>query len=166
MKITAILIIIAVLLTAILTLVVYQFIYSDKAEQRIITLIEEEIQIKNEEQMQELKQVAFNAENIATAYNGSSELKHVIQVYFADNGELPDSLAQLNMADDWTPSAKIKSVKLHKNGVFTVILNNDHTKGSLVFTPTIHQDSFWIGCVLHLILRALGGICRRVFKKN
>lgn len=86
-----------------------------------------------------LKQVAFNAKNIATAHNAASELKHVIQVYFADNGELPSSLAQLNMADNWTPSA---TVNLHKNGVFTVVLDNTYTKGSLVFTPTIHQDSY------------------------
>ncbi len=142
MKPNTLLIIIAVLLTALLSLLFYQFVYSDTAEKRAIAHIEHELDIKNEERMQEIKQFAYNHESFNTAQHAAAELKSMIMFYFADNGRLPNSLAELNLANNWTPSSKIKAVKMRADGVFTVIIDNAHTKGTLIYTPSIHQESY------------------------
>lgn len=142
MKTNALFTLIAVLLTAILTLLFYQFLYSDTAEKRAIAHIEQELDIKNEEQMQNIKQIAFNHENFNIAQGAAAELKHITTLYFFDNGRLPNSLAELNLADNWTPSSKIKAVKMRADGVFTIIIDNEHTQGTLIHTPSIHQESY------------------------
>ncbi|AWY20763.1 pilin [Moraxella bovis] len=59
-----------------------------------------------------------------------------------DRGQLPTSLAELNLPSNWTPSSKIKSVTLDNHSVVTIKIDNATSKGTLIYTPTIHQDSY------------------------
>ena len=140
MKTNTLLGIIIVLLAVLIGLVFYMM--SGRAEKRAINHIEQELSIKNDEKMAEFKQIAFDHESIQLAQSAISHLKMEMQVYLIDRGQLPTSLAELNLPSNWTPSSKIKSVDLDSNSVITITIDNAQSKGVLIFTPTIHQDSY------------------------
>ncbi|MBE9579607.1 MULTISPECIES: pilin [Moraxella] len=140
MKTNTLLGIIIVLLAVLIGLVFYMM--SGQAEKRAINHIEQELSIKNDEKMAEFKQIAFDHESIQLAQSAISHLKMEMQVYLIDRGQLPTSLAELNLPSNWTPSSKIKSVDLDSNSVITITIDNAQSKGVLIFTPTIHQDSY------------------------
>lgn len=132
--------IIIVLLTILIGLLFYMF--SGQAEKQAINHIEQELSIKNDEKMAQLKQIAFDHESIQLAQSAISHLKMEMQMYLADRGQLPTSLADLNLPPNWTPSSKLKLVELAYNAVVTITIDNETTKGMLIFTPSIHQDSY------------------------
>lgn len=140
MKTNTLLAIIIVLLTILIGLVFYMM--SGQAEKRAINHIEQELSIKNDEKMAELKQIAFDHESIQLAQSAISHLKMEMQVYLIDRGQLPTSLVELNLPSNWTPSSKIKSVALDNHSVVTITIDNAQSKGVLIFTPAIHQDSY------------------------
>lgn len=168
MKTNTLLIIIIILLTILIGLLFYLFVGQDKkqdthhtelttqvehskeqvvdkigqSEQQIIHHIDQELDFKNEEKLAELKQIAFDHESIQLANSAISHLKIEMQMYLADRGQLPTSLADLNLPPNWTPSSKLKSVELAYNAVVTITIDNETTKGTLIFTPTIHQESY------------------------
>lgn len=168
MKTNTLLTIIIVLLVILIGLLFYLFVGQDKkqdtqhtelttqvtqskeqvvdkigqSEQQIISHIDQELDFKNEEKLAELKQIAFDYESIQLANSAISHLKMEMQMYLADRGQLPTSLAELNLPHNWTPSSKIKSVTLDSRSVVTITIDNAQSKGTLIFTPSIHQESY------------------------
>lgn len=140
MKTNTLLAIIIVLLVVLIGLLFYLF--SGQAERRAIDHIEQELNAKNDEKLAQIKQIAFDHESIQLAQSAISHLKMEMQVYLADRGQLPTSLAELNLPNNWTPSSKIKSVELGNNSVVTIKIDNAQSKGTLIFTPSIHQESY------------------------
>lgn len=140
MKTNTLLTIVIVLLATLIGLMIYMF--SGRAEKQAIAHIEQEISTKNDTQMAHLKQVAFDNESIQLANSGFAHIKMQMQVYLSDKGQLPKSLMDLNLAPNWTPSAKIKSVSIDNQSVVKFNIDNAHSKGTLIFTPSIHQDSY------------------------
>lgn len=133
---------VAVLLAALISLLFYDFVYSNKAEQRTLDYIRQEMSIKNEEQMRELKQLAYDSESIRAGANGATYLKTMIAEFYAEHQRLPTSLSDLNLAHDWTPSSRIKTVKIDGSSTVTIVIDDAHSKGTLVYVPGIHQHSF------------------------
>lgn len=140
MKTNILLAIIIVLLAILIGLLFYMM--SGQAEKRAINHIEQELSVKNDEKMAELKQIAFDNESIQLANSAISHLKTEMEIYLLENGRLPTALADLNLPPNWTPSRKIKSVYLDKNSMVTITIDNAQSKGTLIFTPAIHQDSY------------------------
>ncbi|WP_066802309.1 hypothetical protein [Moraxella oblonga] len=140
MKTNTLLSIIIVLLIILIGLFIYLF--SGQAEKQAINHIEQELNAKNEEKMAQIKQIAFDHESIQLAKAGFEQIRMDMQHYLFDRGELPKSLVDLNLPPNWTPSSKIKSVKLDNHSVVTIHIDNAQSKGTLIFTPTIHQDSY------------------------
>ncbi|STZ08402.1 Uncharacterised protein [Moraxella caprae] len=140
MKTNTLLAIIIVLLTILIGLLFYMF--SGQAEKRAINHIKQELSIKNDEKMAKLKQIAFDHESIQLAQSAISHLKMEMQVHLIDRGQLPTSLAELNLPSNWTPSSKIKSITLDNHSVFTIKIDNATSKGTLIYTPAIHQNSY------------------------
>lgn len=83
------------------------YMFSGQAEKRAINHIEQELSIKNDEKMAQLKQIAFDHESIQLAQSAISHLKMEMQVHLIDRGQLPTSLAELNLPSNWTPSSKM-----------------------------------------------------------
>lgn len=140
MKTNTLLAIIIVLLAILIGLLFYMM--SGQAEKRAINHIEQELSMKNDEKMAELKQIAFDNESIQLANSAISHLKTEMEIYLLENGRLPTALADLNLPPNWTPSRKIKSVYLDNNSMVTITIDNAQSKGTLIFTPAIHQDSY------------------------
>ncbi|MDO4897639.1 MAG: pilin [Moraxella sp.] len=118
------------------------YLFGGQAEKRAIEHIEQELNVKNDEKMAELKQIAFDHESIQLANSAISHLKMEMQLYLSNTGKLPTSLTDLNLPYNWTPSSKIKSVKLDNHSVVTITIDNTNSKGTLIFTPTIHQEHY------------------------
>ncbi|AWY20762.1 hypothetical protein LP123_09835 [Moraxella bovis] len=78
MKTNTLLAIIIALLTILIGLLFYMF--SGQAEKRAINHIEQELSIKNDEKMAQLKQIAFDHESIQLAQSVISHLKMEMQV--------------------------------------------------------------------------------------
>lgn len=140
MKTNTLLSIIVVLLVALVGLLGYQF--SGMAEKRALDYIEQELNAKNDEKMAKLKQTAFDFESVQLAQSAIAHLKMEMQVYLGQWGRLPTSLTALNLPYNWTPSSKIKSVKLDSHSVVTIVIDNTQSKGTLIFTPSVHQESY------------------------
>ncbi|PJK11108.1 hypothetical protein CO614_01635 [Lysobacteraceae bacterium NML120232] len=134
--------VVAVLLAALISLLFYDFVYSNKAEQRTLDYIQAEMSSRNAEQMHELKQLAHDSESIHAAANGASYLKTMIAEFHAEYQRLPTSLRDLNLAPDWTPSSRIKTVTIDDSGAVTIVIDNAHSNGTLVYVPGIHQSQF------------------------
>ena len=133
---------VAVLLAALISLLLYDFVYSNKAEQRTLDYIHQEMSIKNEAQMRELRQLAYDSESILAAANGAAHLKIMVAEYHAEHQRLPTSLRDLNLAHDWTPSSRVKAVEIDGNANVTMVIDTKHSKGTLVYVPGLHQDQF------------------------
>lgn len=133
---------VAVLLAALISLLFYDFVYSNKAEQRTLDYIQQEMSTRNAEQMRELRQLAYDSESILAAANGAAYLKTMIAEYYAEHQRLPTSLSDLNLAHDWTPNSRLKAVKIDGNARVTMVIDAAHSKGTLVYVPGIHQDQF------------------------
>ncbi|PJK13074.1 hypothetical protein CO613_10485 [Lysobacteraceae bacterium NML07-0707] len=143
MKITHYLLVaVAFLLAALISLLFYDFVYSNKAEQRILDYIHQEMSIKNETQMRELRQLAYDSESILAAANGAAHLKIMVAEYHAMHQRLPTSLSDLNLARDWTPSSRVKTVKIDSNTTVTMVIDAEHSKGTLVYVPSLHRGQF------------------------
>lgn len=140
MKTNTLLTIIIVLLTILIGLLFYMF--SGQAEKRAIDHIEQELNAKNDEKMAQLKQIAFDHESVQLARAGFEQIRMDMQHYLFDRRELPKSLADLNLPPNWTPSSKIKSVTMNDKAVITIKIDNATSKGTLIFTPSIHQESY------------------------
>lgn len=113
-----------------------------QSETNIIEHIDDSLDPKNAKRQTELKKLALAHESVQLAYGGFQHIKMEMQTRLAIEGRLPTTLADLNLSPQWTPSSKVKSVQIGANSVVYITLDNPNIKGTLTFTPTIHQDSY------------------------
>lgn len=84
---------------------------------------------------------ALQLERLAGVVHSMDGLRTDIAVYFAERGELPRTLADMQYPSDWLPNAHLARVEMHEGGVIDVHLRPESgLNGSVRFAPNLRGD--------------------------
>lgn len=84
----------------------------------------------------------LRSEALGAAMSAASLLKVMTAEYHASHGRLPESLADLGLAADWSPSPKIRSVVFDSGHRVRIVLDSERVQGSVQFDIRLHQGLY------------------------
>lgn len=81
---------------------------------------------------------ALQIERLAHAIHSIAGLRTDIAIYLAEQGKLPQSLADLHYPPDWLPYQHLEHIRLRRNGAIELQLRADsQLNGKVLLTPQV-----------------------------